>query len=420
MTAPFADVRDELAARADRARALARDDARAARHGRRALHRRRARPGPRRPRHAQRAGRGGDRAEQRGRRACTPGERDCGAGSRSRDRDAVAAPAPSAARRHDRAVARCRPRVQRRDRRRIGVDDDWIVRRTGIRERRYARPDERLTDLAAAAGRAALERAGAGRRPRSTSCSSARCSQDERMPNAAPQVAHALGAHRAGAFDVGSACTGFLAALALGAREIESGRARQRARDRRRDHVAPVDPRLATTAALFGDGAGAVVLAPAPPGRHRPGRAARRRCARGADRRRRRRADPRWTATRPSSRRSTAWPRPRTAGRRRRRPSRSTTSTSSSTTRPTRGSSRARRAPRARLRRSVVDCIARLGNTSAASVPLALAQARGERAAAAGACACCWRRGAGFTWGATVVEWGRSMSRSQRTTAAPS
>ena len=57
---------------------------------------------------------------------------------------------------------------------RIGVDDDWIVKRTGIKSRRRALPDERLTDFAVFAGRRALARR--GRRParRSTSCSSRR------------------------------------------------------------------------------------------------------------------------------------------------------------------------------------------------------------------------------------------------------
>ena len=50
-------------------------------------------------------------------------------------------------------------------------------------------------------------------------------SQDELTPNAAPLVAHALGADRAGAFDVGAACTAFLSGLSLGAAQIESGRA---------------------------------------------------------------------------------------------------------------------------------------------------------------------------------------------------
>src|SRR5205085_1158448 len=49
---------------------------------------------------------------------------------------------------------------------------------------------------------------------------------DELLPNAAPLVAHALGAQYAGAFDIGAACTGFLSALAVGAGQIEAGRAR--------------------------------------------------------------------------------------------------------------------------------------------------------------------------------------------------
>ena len=95
----------------------------------------------------------------------------------------------------------------------IGVDDDWIVRRTGIRERRYAEPRAKLHELAAAAGAAALADAGIdGAQVDLVLVAS--CSQDSVMPNAAPQVAHALGAPNAAAFDVGSACTGFLSALA--------------------------------------------------------------------------------------------------------------------------------------------------------------------------------------------------------------
>ena len=84
---------------------------------------------------------------------------------------------------------------------------------------------------------------------------------DEVLPNAAPLVAHALGATRAGAFDVGAACTGFLSALAVGCAQIEAGRARRVARRRRRLHVADHRSRtIARTAPVFADGAGAVVL----------------------------------------------------------------------------------------------------------------------------------------------------------------
>ena len=108
----------------------------------------------------------------------------------------------------------------------IGVEPDWIVRRTGIRERRYAAPDARLSDLAAAAAGAALADAGIdGAQVDLVLVAS--CSQDSIMPNAAPQVAHAIGAASAGAFDVGSACTGFVAALAAARGMLLSGASRR-------------------------------------------------------------------------------------------------------------------------------------------------------------------------------------------------
>jgi 3-oxoacyl-[acyl-carrier-protein] synthase III len=142
---------------------------------------------------------------------------------------------------------------------RIGVDDEWIVKRTGIRSRHRAAPDEGLTDLAAAAGREAL--ADAGVDPVEIDLVLvATLSQDELTPSAAPQVAHAIGAHRAGAVDVGAACSGWLSGLALSAGSIEVGRA---------ERVLLIGAEILTrltnyddrkTAALWGDGAGAVVL----------------------------------------------------------------------------------------------------------------------------------------------------------------
>jgi 3-oxoacyl-[acyl-carrier-protein] synthase III len=144
---------------------------------------------------------------------------------------------------------------------RIGVDDAWIVKRTGIRSRRRAAPDERLSDLATFAARKALGDAGV--EPLDVDLVLvATMSQDELTPNTAPLVAHALGADRAGAVDVGAACTGWLSGLALGAACVETGRA---------ERVLLIGAEVLTrltdfddrkTAALFGDGAGAVVLGP--------------------------------------------------------------------------------------------------------------------------------------------------------------
>jgi 3-oxoacyl-[acyl-carrier-protein] synthase-3 len=144
----------------------------------------------------------------------------------------------------------------------LGVTEEWIVSRTGIRERRRARPDERLSDYATRAGARALEAAEVDAANLDLVIV-ATLSQDELTPNTAPIVAHNLGATRAGAFDVGAACTAFLAALAQGCANIESGRAR---------HVLVVGADFVTrlvdytdkrSAPLFADAAGAVVLGPA-------------------------------------------------------------------------------------------------------------------------------------------------------------
>src|SRR5438270_11993884 len=144
---------------------------------------------------------------------------------------------------------------------RLGITEDWIVSRTGIRERRQAAPDERLSDYAARAGRRALERAGVDAADLDLVIV-ATLSQDEVTPNTAPLVAHALGAGRAGAFDVGAACTAFLSGLAVGTAQIESGRA---------GLVLLVGADFVTrltdytdkrSAPLFADAAGAVVLGP--------------------------------------------------------------------------------------------------------------------------------------------------------------
>jgi 3-oxoacyl-[acyl-carrier-protein] synthase-3 len=145
---------------------------------------------------------------------------------------------------------------------RLGVSEDWIVSRTGIRSRPVAGPGERLSEFAARAGARALSRAGVDAADVDLVLV-ATLTQDELMPNAAPVVAHAVGADRAGAIDLGAACTGFLSGLSLAAAQIETGRA---------EHVLLIGADFTTrivdwddkrTAPLFGDGVGAVVVGPA-------------------------------------------------------------------------------------------------------------------------------------------------------------
>ena len=143
-----------------------------------------------------------------------------------------------------------------------GVTEQWILHRTGVRERRHVDQGERLSDLAVAAGRRALEEADV--RPNEVDMVLvATLAADELTPNCAPLVAHELGAHGAGTMDVGAACTGYLSALALATAQVESGRC---------DNVLVigadvmsrfVDKRDRGTAALFADGAGATLVAPA-------------------------------------------------------------------------------------------------------------------------------------------------------------
>jgi 3-oxoacyl-[acyl-carrier-protein] synthase-3 len=141
----------------------------------------------------------------------------------------------------------------------IGVDSRWIERRTGIRERRFVAGGQRISDLAAAAARAALDDAGLDAADVDLVLV-ATMAPDELMPNTAPLVAHALGI-TAAAMDVGAACTGFLSALALAGGQIESGRARNALVIGAEAMSRFLDMGDRRTAALFGDGAGAVVLA---------------------------------------------------------------------------------------------------------------------------------------------------------------
>jgi 3-oxoacyl-[acyl-carrier-protein] synthase-3 len=143
---------------------------------------------------------------------------------------------------------------------RIGVDSEWIVRRTGIRERRYAAPGERTTDLALAAARRAL--GDADTRPAEIDLILvATMTPDELTPNTAPLLAHALGLDVA-AYDIGAACTGWLSALSAGAAQVETGRAERVLVVGAEVLSRITNPEDKRTASLFGDGAGAVVLGP--------------------------------------------------------------------------------------------------------------------------------------------------------------
>jgi 3-oxoacyl-[acyl-carrier-protein] synthase III len=151
-----------------------------------------------------------------------------------------------------------------------GVTEQWIVHRTGVHERRHVSEGERLQDLATAAGRGALEEAGVAAEDLDLVLV-ATLVADEITPNCAPLVAHDLGATRAGAMDVSAACTGFLSALALATAQVEGGRAENVLVIGADVLSRFIDKADRGTAALFADGAGAAVVAPAELGQGRIG-----------------------------------------------------------------------------------------------------------------------------------------------------
>ncbi|GGN41015.1 beta-ketoacyl-ACP synthase III [Streptomyces fuscichromogenes] len=151
------------------------------------------------------------------------------------------------------------PRVVRNDELCAGLDttDEWIRSRTGIRERRIAAAEVSTADLAVAAAARALESTG------STDVDAvvlATTTPDHLMPATAPSVAALLGLTGTAAFDVAAVCTGFVYALATAAGLITTRTARTVlvVGADRMSQLPAADDR--TTRPLFADGAGAVVL----------------------------------------------------------------------------------------------------------------------------------------------------------------
>jgi 3-oxoacyl-[acyl-carrier-protein] synthase-3 len=146
---------------------------------------------------------------------------------------------------------------------RTNSSDEWIRERSGIVTRGVAADDESVVDMAVSSGGKALAAAGVDGADVDLVLL-ATCSMPGPLPGGSPEVAHRLGAHAAGASDIGAGCAGFTYALALAADAVRAGSA---------DHVLVVgsekllpmvDPDDRATAFLFGDGAAAAVVGPAP------------------------------------------------------------------------------------------------------------------------------------------------------------
>ena len=287
-----------------------------------------------------------------------------------------------------------------------GVTEQWIIHRTGVRERRHVTPGERLSDLAVTAGREAIEEAGVAP-DQIDMVLVATLAADELTPNAAPIVAYELGAHRAGTMDVAAACTGYLSALSLATAQIESGRC---------DNVLVIgadvmsrftDKRDRGTAALFADGAGATLVTPAddaggrigPITLHADGRGARSIRATHEEKVIHMQGHDTFKAAV-------------------HRLSESTLETIEQAGLELddidlfvyhQANARILAAVGEKLgleRDRVIDCIDRYGNTSSATLPIALADARERGMLEPGMKVVLAAFGAGFTWGAGVVQWG--------------
>lgn len=287
---------------------------------------------------------------------------------------------------------------------RLGVEAQWIVKRTGISRRHVLAPGERLIDIAAKAGAGALAEATLD--PDDVDLVLvATTTKDHLTPDAAPQVAAEIGARRAGAFDVGAACTGFVTGVAVARGQIETGAAEcvlVIGADALFQYLDLDDKR---TAGLFGDGAGAVVM----------------------------------TATDPPGRVSTPVLRADGAqadlivaqhGAKLEMQGRQTFENAVARLSEVTGQALAgagieaedidlfvyhqanRRILRAVGERlglppeRVLDYIAEYANTSAATIPIALARAQADGALASGQRLLLAAFGAGFTWGAVIVDWG--------------
>jgi 3-oxoacyl-[acyl-carrier-protein] synthase-3 len=142
----------------------------------------------------------------------------------------------------------------------LDTTDAWIVRRTGIRERRHLNGSCTLTELAVDACNAALADAGRDAAEVDHVIVST-LTPDRLMPGLAPGLADAIGANGAGAVDLNAACSGFLYALDQAAALVESGRANVVVVCGAEALSRITDRNDRGTAILFADGAAAVVVA---------------------------------------------------------------------------------------------------------------------------------------------------------------
>ncbi len=148
----------------------------------------------------------------------------------------------------------------------VDTSDEWITTRSGIKQRYIAEPGEYTSDLAVKAAWEALEQAGL--KPEELDAIIVgTITPDYPFPAAACVVQEKLGAHRAAAFDLSAGCTGFMYAITVGAQFINTGMYRNILIIGAETLSRILNWEDRTTCVLFGDGAGAVVLQPVSKGK---------------------------------------------------------------------------------------------------------------------------------------------------------
>jgi 3-oxoacyl-[acyl-carrier-protein] synthase-3 len=147
----------------------------------------------------------------------------------------------------------------------VDTNDEWIVSRTGIKERRFAEPGVTTSDLATLAVQDLLEKRGISADEIDLIILGT-VTPDMFFPSTACLVQDKIGAKKAWGFDISAACSAFVYALTIGARFVESGAHSKVVVIGAEVMTSILNFEDRTTAVLFGDGAGAVLLEPTGPG----------------------------------------------------------------------------------------------------------------------------------------------------------
>lgn len=141
----------------------------------------------------------------------------------------------------------------------MDTNDEWIRTRVGIAERRYSEEGETVASMGAIAGQAALDDAGVTAADIDLVVT-ATCTLEAQIPHASTRIAASLGIHAPGTFDVNGACAGFCYGLAVASHAVRTGNARTVLLVGSEQLTHWVDPTDRANAIIFADGAGAAVV----------------------------------------------------------------------------------------------------------------------------------------------------------------